>query len=121
VSAPLRPVAVQVALAGELDGAKFDAMLAFPQIAGGECVARRSRASTIDDKDVDVVQGNAPGGLIAREFDRKSGCRVRAVRHTASPVGRIPGKPIPETTEVAGVKIPHSFTLTWLDGRDTPN
>jgi outer membrane lipoprotein-sorting protein len=70
---------------------------------------------------VDVVQGNAPGGMIVTlYFDQKTGLLVRAVRYTASPVGKIPVQAdFGDYREVAGVKIPHSFTLTWLDGRDT--
>ena len=122
VSAPLRPVAV-LALAGqELDGAKFDAMITFPsQIRQLANAWRVGVATTIDDKDVDVVQGNAPGGMVVTlYFDQKTGLLVRSVRYTASPVGRIPVQAdYGDYREVAGVKIPHAFTLTWLDGRDT--
>jgi hypothetical protein len=122
LSAPLRPVAVLTLAGQELDGAKFDAMLAFPsQIKQVANAWRVGVATTIDDKDVDVVQGNAPGGMIVTlYFDQKTGLLVRAVRYTASPVGRIPVQAdFGDYREVAGVKIPHSFTLTWLDGRDT--
>ena len=122
ISAPLRPVAV-LALAGqELDGAKIDAMVAFPSQV--KQIAARWRvgiATTIGDKDVDVVQGNtAAGTIVTLYFDQKTGLLTRSVRYTDSPVGKIPVQADYEDyRDVAGVKFPHKFTMTWLDGRDT--
>ena len=122
IAAPLRPVAVLMLAGQELDGARFDAMIAFPsqvkQLATGW---RVGVATTIDDRDVEVVQGNtAAGTIVTLYFDQESGLLVRSVRYTASPVGRIPVQAdYKDYRDVAGVKIPHTFTLTWLDGRDT--
>ena len=122
VSAPLRPVAVLPLAGQELDGAKVDALISFPsqirQMAGRW---RVGVATTIDDKDVDVVQGNtAAGTIVTLYFDQKSGLLTRSVRYTDSPVGKIPVQADYEDyRDVSGVKMPHKFTLTWLDGRDT--
>jgi len=121
-AAPLRPVAVLPLAGQELEGAKIDAMLAFP--AQVRQIAARWRvgvATTIGDKDVDVVQGNTAGGTIVNlYFDQKTGLLARSVRYTDSPVGKIPVQADYENyRDVAGVKIPHTFTMTWLDGRDT--
>jgi photosynthetic reaction center cytochrome c subunit len=121
-AAPLRPVAV-LALAGqELAGAKIDSMLQFP--AQVRQIAPRWRVgvpTTIDDQDVDVVQGNTPDGIVVTlYFDQKSGLLTRAVRYTDSPVGRIPVQAdYSDYRDVNGVKLPFKFTQTWLDGRDT--
>jgi hypothetical protein len=122
ISAPLRPVAVLPLAGQELDGAKIDAMLAFP--AQVKQIAPRWRvgvATTIGDKDVDVVQGNTPAGtIVTLYFDQNTGVLTRSVRFTDSPVGKIPVQTDYEDyRDVAGVKIPHKFTMTWLDGRDT--
>jgi photosynthetic reaction center cytochrome c subunit len=121
-SAPLRPVAVLPLAGQELDGAKIDAMLQFPSQI--KQIANRWRvgiATTIDDKDVDVVQGNtAAGTIINLYFDQKTGLLTRSVRFTDSPVGKIPVQAdYADYRDVAGVKVPHTFTMTWLDGRDT--
>jgi photosynthetic reaction center cytochrome c subunit len=122
ISAPLRPVAV-LALAGqELDGAKIDALLAFPsQIKQLAPRWRVGVSTTIDDKDVDVVQGNTAAGIIVTlYFDQKTGLLTRSVRYTDSPVGKIPVQTdYADYRDVAGVRVPYKFTMTWLDGRDT--
>jgi hypothetical protein len=80
IAAPLRPVDV-LALAGqELDGAKIDAMLAFPSQV--KQIAPRWRAGvamTIDDQDVDVVQGNTAAGTIVTLL-RRCGRMSRSTR-----------------------------------------
>jgi hypothetical protein len=122
ISAPLRPVAVLPLAGQELDGAKIDAMMAFPsQIRQLAPRWRVGVATTIDDKDVDVVQGNTAAGIIiSLYFDQKTGLLTRSVRYTDSPVGKIPVQADYEDyRDVAGVKIPYKFTMTWLDGRDT--
>lgn len=122
IAAPLRPVAVLPLAGQELDGAKVDAMLGFPSQV--KQIAPRWRvgvATTIGDTNVDVVQGNtAAGTVVTLYFDQKTGLLMRSVRFTDSPVGKIPVETDYEDyRDVAGVKIPHKFTMTWLDGRDT--
>ncbi len=121
IAAPLRPVDV-LALAGqELTGAKIDAMLMFPaQIKGIAPSWRVGTSTTIDDQDVDVVQGNAPDRIIVTLFfDQKTGLLVRSVRYTDSPVGKIPVQvDYSDYRDVNGLKLPFKFTQTWLDGRD---
>ena len=122
ISAPLRPVAVLPLAGQELDGAKVDAMMAFPsQVKQLASRWRVGIATTIGDTDVEVVQGNtAAGTIVTLYFDQKTGLLTRSVRYTDSPVGKIPVETDYEDyRDVAGVKIPHKFTMTWLDGRDT--
>jgi photosynthetic reaction center cytochrome c subunit len=122
VSAPLRPIPV-MALAGQgLEGAKFDAELAFPQRI--KQVLRNWRvgyAATIDDKDYQVVQGTSAAGMLATlYFDPDTGLLARTVRYANSPVGRIPTQTdYSDYREVSGVKIPFRFVVTWLDGKET--
>ena len=121
-AAPLRPVPVLPLAGQELDGAKIDAMLQFPsQIKQIATRWRVGVSTTIDDKDVDVVQGNtAAGTIVSLYFDQKTGLLVRSVRYTDSPVGKIPVQAdYDDYRDVAGVKIAHKFTMTGLDGRDT--
>jgi photosynthetic reaction center cytochrome c subunit len=122
IAAPHRPVAVLALGGADLDGLRIDAELAFPsrirQIAGPW---RSGAATVIDDHEVQPVQGTGSGGaLVTLYFDSESGLLVRQVRSVASPVGRLPTQvDYADYREVAGVKLPFRWTVTWLDGKDT--
>ena len=122
IAAPHRPVAVVSLTGHDLEGAKLDAALAFP---GGIKQAltkwRVGFAATINDREVQVVQGTSTSGALATLFfDAESGLLVRQVRYADSPVGRIPTLiDYADYREVAGVKMPFRWTVTWLDGRDS--
>lgn len=106
----------------ERDGARIDAMLAFPaQIRQALTDLRVGLPTTIDDKDVTVVQGNGPNGTLATlYFDDTTGLLVRMVRFGRSPIGRVPTQvDYSDYREVGGVKFPYHWTFAWLDGRDT--
>jgi photosynthetic reaction center cytochrome c subunit len=122
IAAPHRPVAVLPLAGADLDGLRIDAELAFParirQVAGQW---RTGAATAIDDREVQVVQGTGSGGaLVTLYFDAESGLLVRQVRFVPSPVGRLPTQvDYADYRDVAGVKLPHRWTVTWLDGRET--
>jgi hypothetical protein len=106
----------------ERDGARIDAMLLFPsQIKQALTDLRVALPATIDDKDVQVLQGNGPNGTLATlYFDDRSGLLVRMVRHGRSPIGRVPTQvDYSDYRDVGGVKFPFHWTFAWLDGRDT--
>jgi hypothetical protein len=105
----------------ELDGARLDAQMAFPsQIKRVLTNLRTLQPATIDDRDVDVVQGNGPGRLFATlYFDKQTGLLTRMIRYGSSPIGRLPTQvDYADYREVNGVKLPFRFTFAWLDGRD---
>jgi len=115
-----RPVPVLALDGGDLEGAKLDAELSFPaQIKQALSKWRAGLSTTIDDREVQVVQGtSAQGALATFFFDRQSGLLVRMVRYTDSRVGRIPTQiDYGDYREVSGVKMPFHWTVTWLDGR----
>src|SRR5207245_8293181 len=107
---------------GEIDGAKLDADLLFP---GGikQALAqwRVGFPPTIDDREVQVVQGNAAGGSRAKlYFDSESGLLTRVVRYADTVVGTVPTEiDYSDYREVAGVKMPFHWVLTWTGGRST--
>jgi len=121
IAAPLRPVDVMPLTGGDLEGAKLDAEMVFParikQVLGQWRVGRKT---TIDDRDVQVAQGTSPTGSLATfYFDDESGLLVRVLRYADSPVGRIPTQyDFSDYREVAGLKMPFKWTMTWLDGRE---
>jgi len=106
----------------ELDAVKLDADLSFPaRVKSILSDWRVGFPTTIDDRDVQVVQGTSAGrSPVKLYFDRESGLLVRLVRYTDSPVGRNPTQiDYADYREVAGVKMPFRWTVTWLDGRST--
>jgi photosynthetic reaction center cytochrome c subunit len=122
IATPLAVVPKYALGGSEADGARLDAELAFPaQIKEVLTGLRVGPPSTINDQDVDVVQGNGPNGTLATlYFARASGLLVRAVRHGRSPVGRIPTQvDYADYRDVGGIKFPYRWTFAWLDGRDT--
>jgi hypothetical protein len=121
VSAPLRPVDVVTLTRHELDSARLEAALAFPvSIKKSLILWRVGTNTTIDGRKVVQIQGNSPRGALATlYFDAESGLLVRLVRYASSAVGRLPTQTdYSDYRDVAGVKVPHAFTLTWLGGRE---
>jgi photosynthetic reaction center cytochrome c subunit len=118
---PLKPLAVMQLTGSALEGAKFEAALSFPgHIKDLLSKWRVGFSSTIDDRDVDVIQGTSAGGLLATMyFDSKSGLLVRLIRYSESPVGRTPTQiDYSDYRDVAGIKLPFRWTASWLDGKE---
>jgi hypothetical protein len=106
---------------GELEGARLDAFLSFPgEIKQALGQWRTGAPAIIDDRQVEVIQGTSAGGSIATlYFDPDSGLLIRLRRYAASPVGRVPTQfDFSDYRDVAGVKMPFHWTMTWLDGRE---
>jgi hypothetical protein len=119
-----KPVPVLEVPAGEdLDAIKLDAELSFPgriqQSLGRWRVGFPETA--IDDHDVEVVQGTSAGGSRVKFFfDKTSGLLLRLVRYTGTVVGIVPTQiDYSDYREVAGVKMPFHWTVTWTSGQST--
>jgi outer membrane lipoprotein-sorting protein len=121
IAAPLRPVPI-LALSGSiLEGVKIDAELAFPNRLRETLTRWRVGFPTvIDDKEAQVVQGTTTGGALATlYFDSQSSLLVRMIRYSDSVVGRTPTQiDYSDYRDVAGVKMPFRFTVSWLDGKE---
>ncbi len=125
---------------GELDGARLDALLSFPQqiktaltnfrvglpttisdLPGPSSqTANETKEGIGQDRPVNVVQGTGPRGILATlYFDSNSGLLIRMVRFGKSPIGRVPTQvDFSDYRDVNGVKMPFRLTFAWLDGRD---
>ena len=105
---------------GNLDGARVDAALSFP---GGIKQALTDwrdgfPATNIDGRDVDVVQGTSGKSEVKLYFDKQSGLLVRQVRYAQTIVGPNPTQmDYSDYREVAGVKLPFNWAVTWTDGQ----
>ena len=105
----------------ELDGARVDAMMAFPaQIKQMFTNLRTAAADPIDGKDVILVQGEGPNNLlVSMYFDAQTNLLTRVIRYGRTPIGRLPTQiDYSDYRDVSGVKMPFRWTFSWLDGRD---
>jgi len=124
VAAIEKPVPVLPLAAGDdLDGARLDADLSFPVRIKQALSQWRVGfpAAFIDDREAQVVQGTTAGGArVKLYFDKESGLLARVVRYTNTPVGIVPTQTdYSDYREVAGVKMPFHWTVTWTDGQST--
>jgi hypothetical protein len=106
---------------GANEGAKLDAALAFPgQIKQALTNWRVGFSTTVNGKEVRVVQGTGPSGLLGTfYFDKDSGLLVRMVRYVNSAVGRVPTQiDFAEYKPVAGVMMPSKWSYAWVSGRE---
>jgi photosynthetic reaction center cytochrome c subunit len=105
----------------DLDAATLDAEFAFP--AGIKQYLSGWHAGfpsiNVDDHDVVTVEGTAPqGSRVKLFFDKDSGLLIRMVRFTKTVLGPNPSEvDYADYRDVAGVKIPFKWTVTWTDGR----
>ena len=114
-----KPVPLMALTGGNLNLAKIEAMLSFPAQLKQAFGQWRVGVTTIEDRDVQVLQGaNAGQPPVKLYFDSKSGLLVRVVHYSESPVGRTPTQiDYDDYREVAGVKLPFHWTVTWTDGQ----
>ena len=117
----LLPVPVFSLTGGDLEGAKIDATLSFPGQIKQLLKDWRTGfpSASVDDKDVDVIQGaSADGTPVKLYFDKKSSLLLRQVRYTDTKVGLSATQvDYEDYRDVAGVKMPYKWTLSWLDGQ----
>jgi len=122
VAAADKPVRLLALLPGaELDGARFDANLAFP---GGIKQALTQwkvgfPVTTINDRTVNIVQGTGAGGSrIKLYFDEENGLLTRQVRYSPTIIGTVPLQiDYSDYRDVAGVKMPYGIVITWTGGQ----
>lgn len=121
IAAPLRPVPVLALTGTALEGVKLEAEMSFPaEIKQTLTRWRVGFPTTINDRDVQIVQGTGAAGSIATfYFDAESGLLVRLLRQSSSVVGRTPTQiDYADYRDVAGIKMPFRWTVTWLDGKE---
>ena len=117
-----KPVPLLAVTGQELDGVKLQAEALFPaRIKQSLTNWRTGFPVVINGREVNVVQGTtANGGTGTLCFDAETGLLVRLVRFSNSPVGRVVTRvDYSDYREVAGVKMPFKWIVSWLDGRST--
>jgi outer membrane lipoprotein-sorting protein len=108
---------------GELDGARLDADIAFPGTIKQALSQWRVGfpITTIEDKQVQIVQGIAAGGTrVKLFFDVESGLLARVVRYTNTRIGTVPTQvDYSDYREVAGIRMPFRWKITWTGGQSS--
>ena len=106
--------------ASMLEGAHLDAQLAFP--GGLKQMFKNWKVgypTTLDGRDVSVIQGSNQGLLATFYFDKQTGLLTRMIRTANSAVGRVPTQiDYSDYRPVAGVMMPYKWTFGWVSGRE---
>jgi photosynthetic reaction center cytochrome c subunit len=115
-----KPLPLMSLTGGNLDGAKIDALVAFPAQLKQAFSQWQVGATAIDDREVQVLRGTNPRQLPVNFYFDQSGLLVRVVRFVDTAVGRVPTQiDYSDYREVSGVKIPFKWTVTWTNGQST--
>ena len=121
IAASDKPLSLYTPSGGNLEGAKLDGILMFPAQLKGTFANWRVSATGIDNKLVRVVQGTNPRQPpVNFYFDGQTGLLVRVLRYMDTAVGRVPTQiDYSDYRDVAGVKIPFKWVVTWTNGQST--
>jgi outer membrane lipoprotein-sorting protein len=120
ISSADKPLPLMPLTGGNLDGAKLEALLSFPVQLQQTFNQWRSSSTAIDDKPVQVLQGINPRQPPVNLYFDESGLLVRFVRFVDTAIGRVPTQiDFSDYRDVAGVKMPFRWLLTWTDGQST--
>jgi len=115
-----KPVPLMPLTGGNLDGAKIDALVAFPARIKEAFSQWQVGATAIDDREVHVLRGTNPRQPPVNFYFDESGLLVRVVRFGDTAVGRVPTQiDYSDYREVSGVKMPFKWTVTWTNGQST--
>ncbi|HLH32916.1 MAG TPA: photosynthetic reaction center cytochrome c subunit family protein [Terriglobia bacterium] len=120
IASPDRPVGLLTLTGGNLDGARIDAVVTFPAQLRQAFNQWRVGATSIDDKEVQVLQGSNPRQPPVNFYFDQAGLLVRILRYVDTAVGRVPTQiDYSDYRDVAGVKVPFKWVTTWTDGQAT--
>jgi outer membrane lipoprotein-sorting protein len=121
ISAADKPLPLYSPSGGNFEGAKLDGILMFPAQLKAAFANWRVSATGIDDKLVRVLQGSNPRQPpVNFYFDGTTGLLVRVFRLVDTAVGRVPTQiDYSDYRDVAGVKIPFKWIVTWTNGQAT--
>src|SRR6516162_4225522 len=90
IASPDKPLPLMTLTGGNLDGAKIEAIVSFPTQIKQACSQWRVTSTSINDREVRVLQGINPGQPPVNLYFDESGLLVRLVRLAVTAVGRVP-------------------------------
>jgi outer membrane lipoprotein-sorting protein len=121
IASPDRPIPLLPLTGGDVTGAKVDATLVFSTGIKQLFPQWRVAETSIDGKDVWMIEGIAPGQLpLKLYFDQKSGLLVRALRLIDTVIGYNPTQlDFSDYRLVNGIRVPYHQVTTWTDNQST--
>lgn len=120
IASPDRPVGLLTLTGGNLEGARIDALVSFPSQLRQAFNQWRVGATSIDDKEVQVLQAQNPRQAPVYFYFDQAGLLIRVLRYVDTAVGRVPTQiDYSDYRDVAGVKVPFKTITTWTDGQAT--
>ena len=115
-----KPMPLMPLTGGNLEGARVEAMAFFPSQLKQAFNLWRVTSTSIEDREVQVLQGTNPRQPPVNLYFDQSGLLVRLVRFVDTPVGRVPTQiDYADYRDVGGIKLPFKWTATWTDGQST--
>jgi len=115
-----KPMPLMPLTGGNLEGARLEAMVFFPSQLKQAFSQWRVTSASIDDREVQVLQGTNPRQPPVNLYFDQSGLLVRLVRFVDTAVGRVPTQiDYADYRDVGGTKLPFKWTATWTDGQST--
>jgi hypothetical protein len=119
VSEDWRPLPLMTLTGGNLEGARVDALTAFPTTIRPAFARWQAGTTMIEDRPVQVLQGTNAGQNPVNFYFDQSGLLVRIVRWNKTPVGTVPTQiDYSDYRDVAGVKMPYRIVVTWTNGQN---
>jgi hypothetical protein len=112
---PDAPMPIETMTSGNLDRFRLEALVSFPGGIKQMFTGWKVGHTAIEDRDVTILQGERPGLLpVNFYFDTQTGLLVRIVRWNETAVGPVPTElSYSDYRDVAGVKMPFSWTMTY--------
>lgn len=102
--------------------ARIDALVSFPAGIQQAFAVWQAMPTTLDDRNVQLLQGTNPGELpVNFYFDEETGLLVRTLRWTRTTVGTVPTQvDFDDYREVggAGVRMPFRVHVRWTNGEN---
>jgi len=115
-----KPMPLMPLTGGNLEGARVEAMAFFPSQLKQAFNQWRVTSTSIEDREVQALQGTNPRQPPVNLYFDQSGLLVRLVRFVDTPVGRVPTQiDYADYRDVGGIKLPFKWTATWTDGQST--
>jgi outer membrane lipoprotein-sorting protein len=117
---PDTPVPLLELTGTNLTGTRLDTMALFPIALSRAFAQWQAGYANIDDKDVLALRGINPGQNPVNLYFDDSGLMVRMVRWNDTGAGPVPVQTdFSDFRDVAGVKLPYHWVLTWTNGQAT--
>jgi hypothetical protein len=115
-----RPMPLMPLTGGNLAGARIEALVSFPAGIRQAFSQWQVSSTTIEDRDIQILQGTNAGQPPVNLYFDDSGLLVRLVRWNRTAVGTVPTQiDYGDYRNVAGVKMPFKMIVTWTDGQNT--